>query len=385
MVSVDIIEGTERLLGLRQEWTGLLRDSAADCLFLTWEWLSTWWRHLSRDRRLFVPVVRDQGRLVALAPMVIRPPGISSVQPFPALEFMGGGSVGSDYLDIIVRRGHEGRAFRALADCLEGANRAVELEQVRFAGCSAEDLAAHLERRGWHVSAEETNVSRFIRLAGQSWTSYLAGLGSAHRANFNRRLRRLEREFTVRFERVSTEEHRRAALGRLIALHQARWRDRGFSTAFHTPNHLKFHEEFSRLACEQGWLRIFTLWLDDEPVAALYGFRYNEVFSFYQSGFDPNYGSFAAGLVTMGLAIQSVIEEGASEFDLLQGIERYKEHWARDARSLGRMDIYPPHLRGLLYRGTMELSRAARKAARKILPVSLADRIASRRGSGAGS
>ncbi|MBI4169884.1 MAG: GNAT family N-acetyltransferase [Acidobacteria bacterium] len=382
MVSFDIIEGTERLMGLREEWADLLRDSDADCLFLTWEWLSTWWRHLSRDRRLMVPVVRDQGRLVALAPMVIRPPGISSVQPFPTIEFMGGGSVGSDYLDVIVRRGREAEALPALADCLAGANRPLELEQVRFPGSRAEDLGAHLGRRGWHVFAEESNVARFIRLAGTTWTSYLAGLGNAHRANFNRRLRRLEREFRVRFDSVSTEEHRRAALSRLIALHQARWRERGFSTAFHTPNHLRFHEEFSRLACERGWLRIFTLWLDDEPVAALYGFRYNGVFSFYQSGFDPNYAGFAAGLVTMGLAIRSVLEEGASEFDMLQGFERYKEHWAREARPLGRLDFYPPHLRGLLYRGTMELSRAARSAARKVLPVSLADRIASRRGSG---
>jgi CelD/BcsL family acetyltransferase involved in cellulose biosynthesis len=382
LISVEVIESTERLAGLKEEWTELLHHSAADCLFLTWEWLSTWWRYLSRDRRLFATVVRDRGRLVALAPMVIRPPGISSIQPFAALEFMGVGSVGSDYLDVIVRRGEEERAIPALAEWLAGTNRPLELEQVRSAGSGAEDLAAHLGRAGWHVSTEETNVSRFIDLTGQSWATYLATLGGAHRANFNRRLRRLEREFTIRFDTVSTEEQRRAALGRLIALHQARWRERGFSTAFHTSNHLKFHEEFSRLACERGWLRIYTLWLDDEPVAALYGFRYGGVFSFYQSGFDPNYAGFAAGLVTMGLAIQKVIEEGASEFDMLQGLERYKGLWARDSRSLGRVDIFPPHLRGLLYRGTTELGRAARRAARRVLPAALADRIASLRGSG---
>lgn len=382
MESVEIIEGTDRLMEMREEWTDLLRDSSSDCLFLTWEWLSTWWRHLSRDRRLFVPIARDRGRLVALAPLVVRPPGISSVLPFPALEFMGGGSVGSDYLDVIVRRGQEDRGLRALADCLASTNRAIELEQVGLARSSADDLGGHLGRRGWHVTSEETNISRFIRLAGQSWPSYLAGLGPAHRANFNRRLRRLEREFALRFEKISTEDGRRAALDRLIALHRARWRERGFSTAFHTPNHLRFHEEFSRLACERGWLRIFILWLDDEPVSALYGFRYNEVFSFYQSGFDPAYAAYGTGLVTMGLAIRSAIEEGAGEYDLLQGRERYKELWAREVRSLGRLEFYPPHLRGLVYRGTMELSRAARRAARKVLPRPLADRIASRRDSG---
>src|SRR6267378_4429941 len=95
VVSVEIVENTERLMGMREEWNDLLAESAADCLFLTWEWLSTWWRHLSGDRKLYISTVRSRGRLVALAPLVVRPPGISSVLPFPALEFMGTGSVGS--------------------------------------------------------------------------------------------------------------------------------------------------------------------------------------------------------------------------------------------------------------------------------------------------
>ena len=376
-VSVEIVESTGRLMGMREEWTDLLAHSDADCLFLTWEWLSTWWRHLGGDRRLFIPAVRRRGELVALAPMAVRPPGISSVQPFPVLEFLGIGSVGSDYLDVILRRGHEGAAMQNVAECLYRMNRAIELEQIKTRGSAASGIGALLGRREWIVSEEETNLSRYIDLAGRSWTDYLAGLGPAHRYNFNRRLRRLQRQFTVRFETSALEADRGAALHRLIALHRARWRE--FSRAFHTPRHVSFHEDFSRLACERGWLRIFTLWLDDEAVAALYGFRYGRVFYFYQSGFDPAYAKFSTGLVTMGLAIRSALEEGAEEFDMLQGLEAYKEHWAGRARPLGRLECYPPHVRGLIYRRAMELSRAARRAARRVLPRTIADRIALRR------
>ena len=224
---------------------------------------------------------------------------------------------------------------------------------------------------------EETNVSRYIDLTGRSWTDYLGSLGAAHRYNFKRRLRRLQRDFKVRFEASTTEAERGPALGRLIALHRARWRE--FTRAFHTPSHVRFHEDFTRLACERGWLRIFTLWLDDEAVAALYALRYGKVFSFYQSGFDPAYAKFSTGLVTMGLAIERAIEEGAEEFDMLQGLEQYKERWADRVRPLGRVECYPPHLRGLIYRRAMELSRAARRAARRVLPRTIADRIALRR------
>jgi CelD/BcsL family acetyltransferase involved in cellulose biosynthesis len=377
VISIEIIEDIGRLMGMRAEWNELLEKSDSDCLFLTWEWLSTWWRHLAGDRRLFMPAVRDRGELVAIAPLVLRPPGISTILPFPALEFMGTGSIGSDYLDVIIKRGHEEKAMKAIAECLAEVNRAVELEQVKVRGCAAAEIGRILGNHGWGVWEEETNLSRHIDLAGKSWPAYLAGLGAAHRYNFNRRLRQLGRQFELRFEKAGREEEGRQALGRLIALHRARWG--GYSRAFHTPHHVRFHEEISRLAVERGWLRIFTLWLDGEAVAGLYGFRYGRTFYFYQSGFDPVYARYSTGLVTMGLSIESAIEEGAEEYDMLQGLEQYKEHWAGGVRSIGRLEFYPPHVRGLIYRRAMKLSRAAKRAARFVLPRTITDMLATRR------
>jgi len=53
-------------------------------------------------------------------------------------------------------------------------------------------------------------------------------------------------------------------------------------------------------------------------VAALYALRYGRVFSFYQSGSIRPTRDSAPVFVTMGLAIESAIEEGAGEFDMLQ-------------------------------------------------------------------
>src|SRR5207245_43184 len=83
-------------------------------------------------------------------------------------------------------------------------------------------------------------------------------------------------------------------------------------------------------APDRGWLRLSELRLDGRPAASLYGFRYRDTFSFYQSGFDPAYARDSVGLVTMGLAIRSAIEEGAAEYDLLHGDEAYKFQWARE-------------------------------------------------------
>jgi CelD/BcsL family acetyltransferase involved in cellulose biosynthesis len=70
----------------------------------------------------------------------------------------------------------------------------------------------------------------------------------------------------------------------------------------------------------------------------------------------------------MGLAIKSAIEEGAEEYDLLHGNETYKSHWSCDRRELSRLEAYPPRALGRICRSSVELERAVRRTARRVLP-----------------
>jgi CelD/BcsL family acetyltransferase involved in cellulose biosynthesis len=376
-IETRIVEDTAGFERLREEWTELLEASDSNGLFLTWEWLFSWWKHLSGGRRLHIVTVRSGRQLVAIAPLVLRPPGLLRLLPFRALEFLGSGIVGSDYLDFIIRRGREQEACRTLADYLREQKLMLELTQLSRSSCRAAMVAAQLQQEAWILSEAKVNVCPFIRLSGHSWESYLASLGSEHRYNVGRRMKTLAKRFKVRFERAHSDDQRRVFLGLLVALHNRRWQDRrGCSEAFYTPSLLSFHEEVSRLALERGWLRLFTLQLDGHPAAALYGFRYRRTFSFFQSGFDPAYGKHSVGLVTLGLTIKSAIEEGVEEYDLLHGDEPYKFHWAHEVHELGRLDLYPPGARGQVYKGTRGMSRVIRRMGRLVLPKTIADRLA---------
>src|SRR5204863_6829424 len=95
---IEIIRDTAAFARLQSEWTELLGSARADCLFLTWEWLHTWWAHLAEERQLFIVTVRHDSKLIAIAPL-----SIATAWPsVRVLEFLGTGSVGSDYLDFIV-------------------------------------------------------------------------------------------------------------------------------------------------------------------------------------------------------------------------------------------------------------------------------------------
>src|SRR5262245_8253506 len=66
MISLETIVEPDRFDAMRDEWSALLQRSSSDCVFLTHEWLSTWWQHLSEGRKLQVVVAREGARLVGI-------------------------------------------------------------------------------------------------------------------------------------------------------------------------------------------------------------------------------------------------------------------------------------------------------------------------------
>jgi CelD/BcsL family acetyltransferase involved in cellulose biosynthesis len=372
-MNVHVVTDPAAFAALRPEWDALLAESNEAGVFVSWEWLHTWWKHLGASRSLHVATVRQGGELVALAPFWRRPRRL-----FPeSLELMGTGIVGSDYLDVVTRRGHADAALDSLADHVGELGFPLDLRQLG-AGSRAADLASRLRARGWRRGERASDVCPYLRLEGHDWDSLLGTLGPEHRANVRRRLRKLGEQGAV-LDEARDDASRRAILAALFRLHELRWRGRGGSDAFGGPEVLAFHEEATALALERGWLRLYALRLAGEPVAALYGLRYGGRFSFYQSGFDPAQARSSVGLAILALSIQCALQEGAAEFDLLHGGEGYKFLWAHVTRPLVRIEADPPGVASAARRAAVDTARAARRGVRRLLPDPWAARIASLR------
>lgn len=378
---VTVIQDSGRVRHLADEWTELLSDSDADCVFLTREWLETWWEHFSPKRTLALITVRRQNRLLGLAPCFMETKRFGGIMPYPSLQFLGTGLVGSDYLDVVIRRGHEAQVSRSLAEYFQSRRLVMTLSHVKQQGALAAGFVKELEQAGWTVERRPIDACPHIPLKGHTWESYLASLGSQHRYNFNRRLKNFQKEGTVVFDVVEKEDQRREALETLIDLHNLRWDERGGSETWQSPAMRAFHEAFTRTALERGWLRLFILRLNGCPVGALYGLLYGRRFYFYQSGFDPMYRQHSVGLLTMGLAIKHALAEGAEDYDLLHGKETYKFLWAKETAELDRLQLYHPGVGGAVCRRAVMLDELAKTAARRYLPPAVLEHAAAwRRG-----
>ncbi len=362
-LSVQCVQDSWGFTALRPKWNELLRASDADNPFLTWDWLHTWWVHVGGSAGLHLLVVRDGEELVAIAPMrrVTSP-----LSWFARLEFLGTGLAGSDYLDLIVRRGHEDQSLAAIARYVEGQRVALRFDHLPPSSLGAR-LAARLTASTWTGSPVDDGTCPVIPLEGHTFDSYLGTLGSSHRANVRRRLKALGQKFDVAFDLVTTDAERVQMLALLAELHERRFKERG--TAFATPEVRAFQDEVTRRLLQRGWLRMYVLRLDGNPVAVMYGFHYGGRFYFYQHGFDDQYKDHSIGLVLMAMTIRAAIAEGAREFDMLWGVEAYKFLWARDARILQRIELFPLDLGGTIHRRAVAARRSVRKIARRVLSI----------------
>src|SRR5262245_14275943 len=99
-----LVTSVDEFDGLAKPWDDLLSRSASNNVFLTWEWLCTWWHTYGRrDALRLVLAYDDSNRLCGIAPLYRTATYVGPVR-FRALEFLGARHVSSEYLDFIADR-----------------------------------------------------------------------------------------------------------------------------------------------------------------------------------------------------------------------------------------------------------------------------------------
>jgi CelD/BcsL family acetyltransferase involved in cellulose biosynthesis len=301
------VETVATLEPLRQEWTELATRSRS--VFKTWEWLSTWWDHFGQDGRLMAVAVRSQDRLVGILPLYRW-----RSRPLRVLRFLGH-AVGDELGPVCAP------ADRPL---LAGALRRV-LAESRWDLLLAEQVPADerwSRELGGRVLAQEGNPVLHFESGG--WEEFLGKRSANFREQVRRRPRKLAREHEVRYRLVEGTEDLESELDTLFRLHAARWA--GTPSALLA--HKAFHHATARLAAQRGWLRLWILEIEGEPAAAVYGFRFAGVESYYQAGRDPRWNHYHVGFVLLAHAIERAAHDSVAEYRLLRGGEQYKYRFA---------------------------------------------------------
>ena len=336
-MQIDVYTKREKFDQLRDEWNSLLQRSASDTVFMTCEWQQVWWEHLGPkgDDLLSLITVRDESEeLVGLWPLYDESPG-----PLPRRLRIIGSPRGSDYLDLIARRGQERAVYKTMLDFLAwwGEWESIEVDNIRAGSPTLEVLAPLAEEQGLEVQIDPLTVCPGIALS-ESWEVYLARLGRKQRHEIRRKLRRAEQGMDqVKWYLSDDPQTLAQDMEVYFELFQ---KSSHVKEDYMDEQRQRFNQAMAWGMLKAGWLHLAFLTVNGEKVASMFCFNYRRAISLYNSGFDPQrYPRLSPGIVLLCYCIQDAIERGYPLFDFLRGDEEYKYRFGAVDRVIHRLTI----------------------------------------------
>jgi CelD/BcsL family acetyltransferase involved in cellulose biosynthesis len=322
---------------LHTDWQ-LLRDEDPDAtIFQGPRYLATWRSALAPGIATRVHTVHRDGRLIGVIADANERAG-TPTGPIEVRRFQGGTEV-TDYLGPVSRR--EDRTD--VADAYV-ANLAADVDWDEFvAGGLVEEsswadaIRQAADRHGLKVLTEELeDVCPRVDLAG-GHDAYLARLPGRLRQELARKTRKLARDAgELELVEVPAAEVSDQLDGFLDQAAESFPEKAGF---FSRP---EMHAWFRALAGEfvdDGVFRLHRLEVGGLPAASAVSLVHDGEWGLYNSAFDPALGSFAPGVVLVGLLLERAAAEGCRTFDLLRGDEPYKYRFGAVDRRLLRLTI----------------------------------------------
>lgn len=312
-------------LTLEEIWQNTLQRSNYHTVFSTWEWLTTWWKHFGKDKRLVLLLAKENDKILGIAPLVYSVHKMFGLR-MGKIEFIG--TPHSDYNDFIMTENSEECLKLFIEhlhnlpekwDCIELTDIPEKAECLPFLKKISENFKV-------------VHKCPYFELP-KSLEALLKGLSRNQRKNIRRNERRLEEAFKLEFIDFSEVQSYSEGMNYLFELHQKRWRSKGLAGAFADERFRKFHLDIARSFSHKGWLGLFVLKLSGKPAAVAYGFKYRSKYFDYLTGFDPKFSKYSIVEVLRAHMINRFIQEGLVAFDFLRGAEAYKDRWRTTSRS----------------------------------------------------
>lgn len=324
MLEAELITELDSLESFTREWDALaVADNEPQ---MSPAWIIAWWRHLAPPQaKPRVVAVREQGRLIGLAPFFVDHEVRGRIDYRLAdIRIFG-------RLTPLAAPGREWDAAGAVGRMFAEAHPPPDLVALE-----ALPLASP-----WTVALRDRWPSRIrpltsqylvcgcptVSLRDRSFDDWLASKSS----NFRGQMRRLSRRFEAQggATRTSTAATLKADVDALVRLHGSRWEGRGNS------NLVAFGERLSPMLCkvgeqllESGRFRLRMLEIEGEPISAQLFLAAGERVLYVNGGWDERFAQLKPPMLGLLGAVEDAFERGDQTLDLGLGEQQYKLRFA---------------------------------------------------------
>jgi CelD/BcsL family acetyltransferase involved in cellulose biosynthesis len=301
-ISLESIDGLERLWKSKNGFRW-------DCIFTLPPWIRAWWMTFGNKRELFICVERKDREIIGVAPFM---------KENEALRLIGDPDL-CDYGDFVLRDGYETGFLEVLFTYLKNKG----IEEIDL-GRIHEDSRLYKalvesDKKGICKLSISNRENLYVLDLPETWDDYLHMLSSKERHEIRRKLRRLFNAGDVEFR---DDIPHNDAIDIFISLFKMNRPDKA---EFMDKERETFFRTLVKEMSVHDLLRLYTLSINQRPVASVMCIDDGVCFYLYNNGYDKAYGHLSVGLLSKILTIKEGIHQGRKKFNFLRGDEAYKQ------------------------------------------------------------
>ena len=304
-------------------WNDLLRRSSADPLFLSWEWVHSWYNQFvdkSESSLRIIAAYDKKNQLIGIAPLYL---GVAYTKNFVRtrrLQLLGSAwnnakVMRSEYLEFITDSDHAPSVIKVIfnAICKMADWNELILTDIKAHSLTYALLSTLTENINQYSRPIEKFNSYHVDTSG-CFAAYLSSLGpNTRRKMFHQRAK------LQRLGQVEYVSHCPKSLDELFEsldlLHFVRWQ----KTAFREKKKA-FNRRFAELMQSRGALNFSMILFDGKPISIHYNFIVDNTEYNIQSGFDEFFHpQLSIGYLHFGYDIEAAFRSNISKYDLLIG------------------------------------------------------------------
>ena len=322
-LEVNEVHSLRDLMELAPRWRELLPNSGEDDVFLRPEWMESWWRVWGDQHQMCSLVVRRDGNVVGIAPLMLSPRG--RVRRWTKMQFLATGP--SDRLGIIAKdqdpevleavwRHVKGMSCWDVLELRELWEKAPTYNSIKKAFPDLESL----REKSLYVDITVGHDNYFMSVPGIE-------------KNLKRYWKKLRKDLDIEYREFYANENLLPRLEELKRINMKRWEGEG-SSPFASPAMERFLsivvEEHAGDLC----LTFKGLYSGDRVVALNLGFLHGRRYLYYIPGYDLELAQYSPGSVLRAKILEECMNRGYSELDFLRGKEKHKYQYNAQDRGL---------------------------------------------------
>lgn len=334
-MKIKIISKIDEFIALQYDWSKMIKDTLFDRPFYSWDWYTTWWKHFGNDNELYVIAVEDtKGRLTAVAPFMKSKRNRLALK-ISELRFIDN-AIGPRNT-LLFRIDDSGtQAIEEIIRFLSRNSKDWDLlnlvnidENIPF----LKDFNAYVKKYKMNIIKTAGRRSPYLILEN-NFQKYLAhNFNSRQRNDINRSIKKVSKRGKYTVKQFSEFYEMNTALDLAFKVSKSSWKGAISRDMSSSDSNRAFYNDITNHFCRLNQIRIWILFLEEEPIAFQYQLICKENVYLLINDFDRRYAELSPGTALMYHVIERYHKESIRKFDLCGEDYPYKIKWASDIRN----------------------------------------------------